>query len=144
VTRGGERLYATSSVRIRPLLPAFLLGLAFAVAATAGSALLLYTTQGFLRAAGLLIALALGALTAGAWVASSDGGQGRGRWLFALLAYTTAWLAVAAWTRVPEVREWGAGNALAMLLILAVPAYASGLLLGGFFAAGRPAAARLR
>jgi NAD(P)-dependent dehydrogenase (short-subunit alcohol dehydrogenase family) len=127
-----NRPQATSRAPARPLLPAFLVGLAFAVTATAGSALLLYTTQGFLRAAGLLLALAMGALTAGAWVAASGSSRGHGRWLAAQLAYVTAALAVLVWSEVPPVRAWSSANALAMLLILAVPAYATGLLLGGF------------
>jgi len=135
-TNGTRRSLPATSRAVPPLLPAFLLGLAFAVAATAGSALLLYTTRGFLRAAGLLIALAIGALAAGAWVSGTGQSRLRARWLATLAAYFAAAAAVLVWSLVPAVRGWSSANALAMLLMLALPAYTTGLLAGSFRAAG--------
>jgi NAD(P)-dependent dehydrogenase (short-subunit alcohol dehydrogenase family) len=143
LTPGRQWSQATSRTPPFRLFPAFLAGLAFAVTATAGSALLLYTTQGFLRAAGLLVGLTIGALTAGIWVGASGtsgaAARGRARWLVALAAYVAAAFGVLAWTAEPAVRAWGGSNALAMLVVLAAPAYATGLLLGGIAAAGRSA-----
>ncbi|NJD09520.1 MAG: SDR family oxidoreductase [Gemmatimonadetes bacterium] len=127
---------ATSASAIPQLLPAFLLGAAFAITAAAGSALLLYATRGFLRATGLLIAVAIGALTAGVWVSGVGTARTRARWVWTLLAYASAALAVQLWSMVPGVRGWAAANSLALLLMLALPAYATGLLAGGFRIAG--------
>jgi NAD(P)-dependent dehydrogenase (short-subunit alcohol dehydrogenase family) len=111
-----------------------LAGLAFGATTTAGAALLLYTGQGFLRATGFLLGLALGSLAAGVWVGSAEAGtvvRTRGRWLMLVLAFTVAGLFAAFWAARPALRAAPMGGALAVLLVLAEPAYLTGSLLAG-------------
>src|SRR5690606_7670248 len=95
---------------------AFLLGLAFAIDAAAGTALLLYTGQGFLRAAGLLVAMAVGALTAGLWAGSAPGQGLRGRWVSTFLLFLAAAGATLAWAALPALRRQPVADGVAMLL----------------------------
>jgi len=118
------------------LVPAFLVGLAFAVTISAGSSLLLYTGRGLLRGAGLLIAVAVGALAAGAWVGAGTPGNDRRRWVATLLVYGAAALAVFTLHGVPAIGGWGPASSVGLLMLLALPAYATGLLVGGQAAAG--------
>ncbi|HSJ16052.1 MAG TPA: SDR family NAD(P)-dependent oxidoreductase, partial [Longimicrobiales bacterium] len=106
-----------------------LAGAALGIAVSAGSALLLYTGQGFLRALGLLLGVALGALAAGLWAGAAGGARPRVRWIGALLSCLVAAAAAAAWARLPSLHGQPLGGALGMLLILAAPAYAMGVLL---------------
>lgn len=124
-----SRPEATSPDTIRPARAAFMLGFAFAVNTAAGSAVLLYTGQGFLRAAGVLFGTTIGALTAGLWVGAVPGTRLRPRWAVTLILYLLAAVVVALWTTRPALRAFPLGDAVAMLLILALPAYATGLLL---------------
>lgn len=124
-----SRPEATSAPRLARGRTAFIVGAAFAVNAAAATALLLYTGQGFLRAAGVLAGVAIGALAAGLWVGMAPEPSPRGRWAATLIAYLVAALGVAAWNARPEVRGWPLGDALAMLIVLALPAYVTGLLL---------------
>jgi NAD(P)-dependent dehydrogenase (short-subunit alcohol dehydrogenase family) len=113
----------------RAALPGALVGAAYAVAASAGTALLLYTGQGFLRAAGLLLAISLGTLAAGLWAGAEPTSRPRRRWGWALLGYLIAAAAAAGWERAPALHAQPLGGALGMLLLLAAPAYGTGLLL---------------
>lgn len=117
----------------RALLPGFLIGAAFAIATAAGTALQLYTGQGFLRAAGFLLAVAIGALAGGLWAGTESaptGARRTGRWIAALLAYLLAAVAAGAWELVPALHGRALGGGLGMLLLLALPAYTTGMLLG--------------
>ena len=98
---------------------------------TAGAALLLYTGQGFLRAAGSLLGLATSALAAGVWVGSGERPlRGvRNRWFLVILAFGMAGAFAALWLARPGLRASPPGNALAVLLILAEPAYFCGSLI---------------
>ncbi|MGH7577055.1 MAG: hypothetical protein ACREM1_18245, partial [Longimicrobiales bacterium] len=68
----------------------FVAGAALGAAMAAGSALLLYTGQGFLATAGFLLAVSIASAAAGIWVggpqaAARSARPGR-RWLWAVLA----------------------------------------------------------
>ncbi len=105
--------------------------LAFGACTTAGAALLLYTGQGFLRAAGFMLGLTLAALAAGVWV----GGAGtprpnpRWRWLLLVAAWSVAAIFASMWFTRESLRASPWGGALAVLLILAEPSYLAGTLL---------------
>ena len=69
---------------------ALLVGTALGSVMSAGTALLLYTGQGFLRAAGLLTSSTILALAAGLWAGAPERDEPshtRGRWLVCTLAY---------------------------------------------------------
>jgi NAD(P)-dependent dehydrogenase (short-subunit alcohol dehydrogenase family) len=106
---------------------------------TSGAALLLYTGQGFLRAAGSLLGLATAALAAGVWVGSGERAAYaiRGRWLLLIIAFSLAGAFSGLWTVRTGLRTVPLGSALAVLLILAEPAYFSGSLLMALTARGR-------
>lgn len=111
----------------------FLAGVALGAGTAAGSALLLYTGQGFLATAGFLLAVSIAAVAAGIWVGGPPAGaasaSGR-RWFWAVIAFVAAGLFAVLWSARPAMRATGIGGALAVLLILAEPAYASGSLIG--------------
>jgi NAD(P)-dependent dehydrogenase (short-subunit alcohol dehydrogenase family) len=122
---------------------AFLVGAALGATAAAGNALLLYTGQGFLRAAGLLVASTVMAVAAGVWAGApeADGeptAASTARWAAVVIALLAGGAFTALWGARPGLREMAAGGAFAVLLILALPAYAAGSLLAGLY--GREAA----
>ena len=115
---------------------AVLVGAASGSAAVAGGALLLHPGAGALASAGFLAATQLISLAAGFWVAgarparpaSPTHSSGRLQWLFTLFVYAVAGI---------FIRVAGAGAALptdapirglAVLLLMAAPAYATGWL----------------
>jgi NAD(P)-dependent dehydrogenase (short-subunit alcohol dehydrogenase family) len=102
------------------------------MAATAGEALLLYSGGGFLRAAGFLIAVALAAAAAGLWAGRSPSDTRiRGRpWIWTVGSLVLAGAFTIGWSLSAALRQSGAGNALAVLLIVAGPGYAAGTLIG--------------
>jgi NAD(P)-dependent dehydrogenase (short-subunit alcohol dehydrogenase family) len=112
---------------------ALLAGAALGVAAAAGTALLLYTGQGFLRAAGLLVSSTIMAVAAGVWAGAPEPTDGRigsrGRWVAVIIALLTAGAFSALWNARPALREAASGGALSVLLIIALPAYTAGALL---------------
>lgn len=121
---------------------AFAAGVALGAAASAGTALLLYTGQGFLRAAGLLISSTFMAVAAGIWAGTPEPadtvrGFQRSRWAGYCAALIVGGILTAVWTARIGVREHAVGGALAVLLILAVPAYAAGSLLAALHAQER-------
>jgi NAD(P)-dependent dehydrogenase (short-subunit alcohol dehydrogenase family) len=139
VSRTGRGARATAAAAV---------GLALGACAAAGTALLLYTGQGFLRAAGLLIASTILAVGAGMWAGAPDGAAARPiatrtRWMLTVLALTAGGLFTAFWAAREPVRELATGGALAVLLVLAVPAYAVGALLAGLHARDRARLPRL-
>jgi NAD(P)-dependent dehydrogenase (short-subunit alcohol dehydrogenase family) len=109
--------------------------------AAVGTALLLYTGQGLLATAGFLVAVLLIALAAGLWVGAIDqvvpgriANVMRGRWLWVVLAYSVAGVFAALWGARASLRALALGGALAVLLIVAEPAYAAGGLIAGLHA----------
>ncbi|MGH7503498.1 MAG: SDR family NAD(P)-dependent oxidoreductase [Longimicrobiales bacterium] len=108
-------------------------GAAIGAGGTAGHALLLYTGQGFLLAAGLMLGLSLTALAAGLWVGVPDSVHrpGRARWIWAVVALGLASIFATLWDAMPPLRESATAGALAALFLLAQPAYASGVVLAG-------------
>lgn len=125
------------------LLAGAVAGAVLAAGAEAGAALLLYRGQGLLGAVGVLLALVLAALAAGLWVGTPtsanetepayDGATRslRRRWVGAVVAFVIAAVFAEIWTGQPGVQGTALGRALAVLFLLAEPAYASGSLLAG-------------
>jgi NAD(P)-dependent dehydrogenase (short-subunit alcohol dehydrogenase family) len=117
-------------------------GAALGATSAGGTALLLYTGQGFLRAAGLLIASTIMAVGAGIWAGGHDGGQSRPistrlRWIAAIVAFAAGGLFAAYWGARAPLQSLAAGGAVAVLLVLALPAYTTGSLLAGLHARDR-------
>jgi NAD(P)-dependent dehydrogenase (short-subunit alcohol dehydrogenase family) len=113
---------------------ALVAGAALGAAAAAGAALLLYTGQGFLRAAGLLVSSTMMAVGAGLWAGAPHGGgadatSSRGRWIGFVAALLAAGAFSALWTGRAALRDAALGGALSVLLIVALPAYMAGALL---------------
>jgi NAD(P)-dependent dehydrogenase (short-subunit alcohol dehydrogenase family) len=116
----------------------FLVGATLGVTVAAGNALLLYTGQGFLRAAGLLVSSAMMAVAAGVWAGTPEvpedvPASSRARWIALVLALLAGGAFTALWGSRPALRELPVGGAFAVLLVLAVPAYAAGTLLVGLY-----------
>ena len=108
-------------------------GAALGALTITGHALLLYSGQGFLRAAGLLVGVTLAAIGAGVWGGTAGPvPDARGlarRWRALVLTIMAGGLFAALWDRSPALRVAAAGNALATLVALAAPAYTAGMLL---------------
>ncbi|HEX6307236.1 MAG TPA: SDR family oxidoreductase [Longimicrobiales bacterium] len=116
-------------------------GIALGAAATAGTALLLYTGQGFLRAAGLLVSSMLMAVAAGLWAGAPEPGalpSARARWATLSIALVAGGIFAGLWNARAALREHALGGALAVLLVLALPAYTAGSLLAALHARNRP------
>jgi NAD(P)-dependent dehydrogenase (short-subunit alcohol dehydrogenase family) len=119
---------------VRRGIAAFIAGATLGATAAAGTALLLYTGQGFLRAAGLLVASTIVAIAAGVWAGSPDPDDdahvgSRGRWVALVLVLLAGGAFTALWATRPALRELAVGGAFAVLLVLALPAYTAGSLL---------------
>lgn len=111
-----------------------MVGCAIGAGTAAGSARLLYTGRGFLATAGFLLGVSVAALAGGLWVGSPDTEQGRSsstnkRWFWLVLAFMAAGGFAFVWEVRESLRATAFGGALAVLLILAEPAYASGSLI---------------
>jgi NAD(P)-dependent dehydrogenase (short-subunit alcohol dehydrogenase family) len=121
---------------------AFGAGLALGAGGLAAGALLLYGDDGFLATAGLLMAFAVGSVAGGLWVGAPDRpapGHRRilGRWMFAIAAMVVASFVATFWLRSPEIQASRWGPPVAVVLLLAEPAYAIGALLAGLEARRR-------
>ena len=121
---------------------ALCVGVVLGAGTMAAGALLLYGDDGFLSAAGLLIAFAVGSGAAGLWVGAPDGpvpGHRRvvGRWMFAIAAMVVASFVASFWLRSPALQGSRWGPPVAVVLLLAEPAYALGALLAGLEARRR-------
>lgn len=132
---------------MRRCAAALVAGTTLGATMSAGNAFLLYTGQGFLRAAGLLVSSTILAVAAGVWAGTperSDAGavQSRARWLALLLALLVGGAFTAAWELRPPLRDLAMGGAFAVLLVLALPAYAAGTLLVALHARERAALPR--
>lgn len=123
-------------------------GAVLGATASAATALLLYTGHGFLRAAGLLVSSTIMALAAGVWAGGDSGGSPapghaavgaapRGRWIALLGVLVAAGVFCTYWRVRPAVHDVPAAGALAVLLLLAAPAYAAGSALSGLAARER-------
>jgi len=118
---------------------AFVVGAVLGVAATAGTALLLYTGQGFLRAAGLLVASTIMSVAAGIWAGAPENEAAtppgsRLRWIALILTLLAGGFFATLWNTSEQLRAQAIGSAGAMLLILALPAYSAGTLLAALHA----------
>jgi NAD(P)-dependent dehydrogenase (short-subunit alcohol dehydrogenase family) len=123
---------------------ALMAGATLGATAAAGNAFLLYTGQGFLRAAGLLIASTIMACAAGVWAGAPEPDddtpvRSRARWIALIIVLLTGGAFTALWGSRPPLRELAMGGAFAVLLVLALPAYAAGSLLIALHARGRAA-----
>jgi NAD(P)-dependent dehydrogenase (short-subunit alcohol dehydrogenase family) len=116
-----------------------IVGAALGAGIISGAALLLYTGQGFLRAAGSLVGLATAALAAGVWVGGGERAARvvRARWLLLIIAFSLAGAFSLLWLVRTDLRASPFGSAMAVLFILAEPAYFSGSLLMSLSAYGR-------
>ncbi|MDX1674643.1 MAG: SDR family oxidoreductase [Longimicrobiales bacterium] len=117
-------------------------GVALGAGALAAGALLLYGGDGLLSSAGLLIAFAVAATAAGLWVGAPGGplpGHRRimGRWMIAIAAMVIASFAATFWLRSPSLQASPWGPPVAVVLLLAEPAYAVGALLAALEARRR-------
>jgi NAD(P)-dependent dehydrogenase (short-subunit alcohol dehydrogenase family) len=126
---------------IRPLAAGGV-GLVLGAGLMVGGALLLYGERGFLGSAGALVAAGLISTAAGVWVGAPDGpapGHQRtlGRWMFAVAALVIASFAASFWIRAETIQMTRWGGPLALVLLLAEPAYAAGALLAALEARRR-------
>jgi NAD(P)-dependent dehydrogenase (short-subunit alcohol dehydrogenase family) len=131
---------ATHDGRGGRIIAATALGAAVGATAAAGNALLLYTGQGFLRAAGLLLSSTMLAIAAGVWAGAADEHappRSGGRWLMLVLALLLGGGLTVVWSARSELRELPIGGALAVLFILALPAYTAGAVLAALHARHR-------
>ena len=117
-------------------------GVALGAGTMAAGALLLYGGDGLLSTAGLLIAFAVGSTAAGVWVGAPDApGPGHrrimGRWTFAIIAMVIASFVAGFWLGSAAIQTSRWGPPLAVVLLLAEPAYAIGALLAGLEARRR-------
>ncbi len=116
------------------LLVAGIAGLVLGASTFSASALLLYGGRGLLDSVGSLIALGLLSLAAGLWVGTPKGlapGHLRviGPWMFAVAALVVASFVATFWLRSPAAQTTRWGGPLAMVFLLAEPAYAIGAVL---------------
>lgn len=117
-------------------------GVALGMTLLSGGALLLYTDEGVLGSAGFLIALALGSVAAGVWVGAPDGPAPShrrtvGRWMLAIGALVVASFTAMIWLRYPALQVSLLGPPLALVLLMAEPAYAIGALMAALEARQR-------
>lgn len=127
---------------------AAVVGLVLGVGLLAGVTLLLQPGPGALSSAGFLVALPLVTLAVAYWVGGQPtggqlvGGQsagsqhpGRGvggwRWVASVAALVAAGPYAELWVRQAALRGEWLGGALAVLVLLALPAYAVGVVLSG-------------
>lgn len=128
-------------------LSALLVGAALGIALETGAALLLYSGLGMLSAAGFITGAALAALATGVWVGAPEPQRPHdepaasfGRWMGAVIALMFAAIYATGWERISRLRLLPVGRALAVLLLVAWPAYALGALLATLDARARLAA----
>jgi len=100
-----------------------------------------------LSAAGFIVGAALAALATGVWVGAPEREQPHdepaasfSRWMTAVVALMFAAIFATGWERISQLRILPLGRALAVLLLIAWPAYALGALLATLDARARLAA----
>lgn len=122
-------------------LPAFLVGMATAIAAEVSVGLLLYTGVGLLRATTLLLATLLGAFSLGLWSSPRWDGDGviplvRRRWVLALGSYVVGASVAATWTTMGGLASSGFTRGLGLALLAGGPMYGSGVILAAMSGGG--------
>jgi len=125
--------------------PAFIVGIAAAVAGELSVGLLLYVTPGFLPVLTLILTVLLGSLALGLWTAPKSSDQRliesiRRRWMLALLAFAGGAAGSGAWTVQGGLAEAGVSRGVGLALLAAFPLYAGGALLGAMARPIRPGA----
>ncbi len=106
-------------------------GLALGISLTVGTARLVYAGGGFLGATGVLVALTLAALGAGAWggdPALSPEASPRVRALLLTIALIVGAAFAGLWRGAVEENAMSGAGALGAMLMLAAPAYTAGSL----------------
>ncbi len=141
-------------------LASLLAGGALGITLETGAALMLYSGLGVLSAAGFITGVALAALAAGVWVGAPEPHEPSpdptpaqvpverraavpehdpagaavpssiGRWFSTVLALVFAAIYAGGWERLERLRLLPLGRAVAVLLMIAWPAYSLGALLG--------------
>lgn len=110
-------------------LVGLVVGVALGVGGEVGGALLLFTDAGLLSSVGFVLAIVLVSAAAGVWAGPPARGGRAGRWMVLILAYVIASFFASAWARLEWLQETVWGRPLAVLLMLAEPAYATASLL---------------
>jgi len=126
--RSGSAARSAAGSYLAVLLAAGAAGLVLGVALLAGATLLIHPGPGALATSGFLIAMSLVALAAALWVGVPTGGElyaGR-RWLAVVFIFLVAGPFGEIWIRHSGIEGTGLGRALAVLLLLALPAYGVG------------------
>lgn len=130
-------------------VPALVVGAAAASAGELAAGLLLYSSEGFLRALTLVLATELGALGLGLWVAPAvvDPVESvRRRWLFVLVAFTAAAAFSGAWALLEGFAAAPLSQGLGLAVLAGLPLYGVGALLAVLAGEerhhGRPASGR--
>jgi hypothetical protein len=123
---------------LQPLVAAFGVGVALALAGELAVGLLLYAADGFVRALTVILAAGLGGLGLGLATAPTPGPRLsdalRRRWLLAVATFAAAALMALAWSLQEDASAgWRRGAALAVLAVL--PLYACGVVLGALSSA---------
>ncbi|MEN8374263.1 MAG: SDR family oxidoreductase [Gemmatimonadota bacterium] len=102
-------------------------GVAYGAVTLIGASLTLDTGAGLLRAAAFLMAVSATAAAAGIWVHAGRAPSPsavRGRWTALVVAFAAAALYAEAWLFLPVLRTSLWGRLLAVVLLIAEPAYA--------------------
>lgn len=122
-----ERLYRLAGLK------AFLAGLALAVVAVAGGGVFLVDAAGLASASIAVVATAVAALGVGIWAGAEEAADAepplRTRWLGAAATLAAAGLVSSAIRSFPALAQGAPIRMLGLLVLLAAPAYAIGLLL---------------
>jgi len=121
-------------VRKVSLLPAFVVGLALAVAGETAVGLLLYTGPGFLRSLTVLLGVEALALGLGLVVASSGDPDLpralRQRWILTLLAFLSAAVWSVVWSLVDGLGDGAVEQGIGLAVLAVLPIFSSGVMLG--------------
>jgi NAD(P)-dependent dehydrogenase (short-subunit alcohol dehydrogenase family) len=123
-------------------LAAGVVGFALGASGLAAGTLLLWQGEGFLSSAGFLIAVGILSSAAGVWVGGPDRpvpGHRRmiARWMLAVGALVVASFVATFWLTSPALQASALGPPVAVVLLLAEPAYAAGALLAALEARRR-------
>ena len=125
----------TNPRRMFAFLPAFLAGVAGAVALETSAGLLLYNDDGLLPALTLILVVQIGALALGLWSAPIPVGGGaveqiRRRWLFCLMTFAMASAVAAGLNFRTDLAGTGLAQGTGLGFLGALPLFSVGTLLG--------------
>lgn len=140
------RASAKSSWRDRQVayLPPFLVGVAGAAAGEMAAGLLLYSSEGLLRALTVVLVTEMAALGMGfatsRRVRATDVDGLRRRWLVAVFSFAAAAVFAGAWGLSPGSPISPLSQGLGLGLLAALPLFSAGAVLGGLSASGGPGA----